>query len=131
MKNSIPQITSNKLAHLQYIYEHGSFIYYPYKGNHFENVDRNFNKATFDYLYSRGLITHVYENYYSDIWDISSFGAMVLSLCHPGYAELDLKFLFKRIKQPFEVWKPHTGMGLYKTAYSRRNNVANISNITR
>lgn len=104
MPDLFPKVTPNKLAHLRYIYEHGAFNYYTYTKTCFDGVAPNFNKATFDYLYSRGLITQVYDNYFGDLCDITAYGGLVLSYYDPDYADIDLRMLFKRINQTYEVW---------------------------
>ena len=126
MPTIIPQIPQNKLSHLRYIYEHGSFMYYSYRGNHFDNAPDNFNKTTLNYLHDRGLITQVYDNHFGDIWDITAFGALVLTQLDPEYAELDLKLLFKRLNQTYETWLPDSGIGIFKRDNQSQKNQENV-----
>ena len=67
-----------------------------------------------------------YDNHFGDIWDITAFGALVLTQLDPEYAELDLKLLFKRLNQTYETWLPDSGIGIFKRDYQSQKNQENV-----
>lgn len=131
MPEVFPVITKNKLAHLRYIYENGSFSYYNYRGHHYNNVAKNFTKATQRYLQKYGLITQIFDNYFSDIWDITAYGVLLLSHADPDFKNIDLKLLLKRVNQPYEVWIPDRGMGLFDRKRQTEESKNNVTELTR